>query len=229
MAMEVMEPFLSKEVQNEAEVRGSIPVSANNWGKNTAAWPYSLSSLSIGPLWSSCVPCSSKSSFLVRSWYSSAVIVTHSKIIPFSVRPVGYCRLPCRRRINGTTSGDDNFWIQPHLRRLKELPRSISPLGLRPRVGASPPVGVGLPYVHVDLLDLGWEAVSNYRILKLACVPRVIRNPHDACWLINHVALPWFQNLSYGRYITSVRMLVVLLCARNQIISCYLWCSHRDR
>jgi len=29
--------FPSDEVQNEAVVRGSTPVSANNWGKNTAA------------------------------------------------------------------------------------------------------------------------------------------------------------------------------------------------
>jgi hypothetical protein len=29
--------FPSDEVQNEAEVRGSTPVSANDWGKNTAA------------------------------------------------------------------------------------------------------------------------------------------------------------------------------------------------
>ena len=29
--------FQSDEVQNEAEVRGSTPVSANDWGKNTAA------------------------------------------------------------------------------------------------------------------------------------------------------------------------------------------------
>jgi hypothetical protein len=32
----VCEPF-PDEVQNEAEVRGSTPVSANDWGKNTAA------------------------------------------------------------------------------------------------------------------------------------------------------------------------------------------------
>ena len=35
--------FPSNEVQNEAEIRGSTPVSANDWGKK-------LSSLSIGPL-----------------------------------------------------------------------------------------------------------------------------------------------------------------------------------
>ena len=63
--------FPSDEVQNEAEIRGSTPVSANDWGKNTTnPWPYSLSSLSIGPLRSFCDPCSSESSFLVRSWYS---------------------------------------------------------------------------------------------------------------------------------------------------------------
>ena len=62
--------FPSDKVQNEVEIRGSTPVSANDWGKNTAPWPYSLRSLSIGPLWSYCVPCSSESSFLVRSWYS---------------------------------------------------------------------------------------------------------------------------------------------------------------
>jgi len=41
--------FPSDEVQDETEVRGSTPVSANDWGKNTAAWPYSLSLLSLGP------------------------------------------------------------------------------------------------------------------------------------------------------------------------------------
>ena len=41
--------FPSDEVQNEAEIRGSTPVSANDWGKNTIPWPYSFSSLSIGP------------------------------------------------------------------------------------------------------------------------------------------------------------------------------------
>ena len=71
--------FPSDEVQDEAEVRGNAPVSAHDWSKNTAAvavfidfalyltrplLPYSLTSLSIGLLWSSCVPCSSKSSFL---------------------------------------------------------------------------------------------------------------------------------------------------------------------
>jgi len=30
--------FPCDEVQNEAEVRGSTPVSASDWGKNTAAW-----------------------------------------------------------------------------------------------------------------------------------------------------------------------------------------------
>ena len=62
--------YPSDEVQNEAEISGSTPVSANDWGKNTTPWPYSSSSLSIGPLCSCCVPCSSESSFLVRSWYS---------------------------------------------------------------------------------------------------------------------------------------------------------------
>ena len=33
----VCEPFPEQRVQNEAEVRGSTPVPANEWGKNTAA------------------------------------------------------------------------------------------------------------------------------------------------------------------------------------------------
>ena len=38
--------FPSDEVQDEAEARGSTPISANDWDKSTAL----LSSLSIGPL-----------------------------------------------------------------------------------------------------------------------------------------------------------------------------------
>ena len=53
--------FTGDEVQDETEVRGSSPVSANTGERTRPLWPYSLSSLSKGPLWSCCVPCSSKS------------------------------------------------------------------------------------------------------------------------------------------------------------------------
>ena len=44
--------FPSDEVQNETGVRGSTPVSANDWGKNMAAWPYSLSISILCKKWS---------------------------------------------------------------------------------------------------------------------------------------------------------------------------------
>jgi len=90
----VCEPFPEQRVQNEAEVRGSTPVPANEWGKNTAA---AAALIKFALYWASLIFLRAMQLEVellsVRSWYSLlTALCLFSRVTPGIIEVLSCCR-----------------------------------------------------------------------------------------------------------------------------------------